>query len=195
MEEEHHIPNAFFAFGLNVDITKHKDIPKYQLRKILADEIKNYLPRHSTLVITPWKFNLFHIKEFEVVHTKNLPEAIEELKKINGKDPFKSYEISYMSSNDITITRSNAVKLLEDHPHAKAVVEKARDMKLDYIIQGIFEDRSLIRVNYRNDTKVYEALRGIVARLSYTEIALHNTQFKKQFYAYTKDNELQIVYS
>jgi hypothetical protein len=187
MDDEYYIPNAFFAFQSN--------ILKCDARQIIAPIVMKSLGLYDKKASTPWKFNLFHIDEFEVYSIKDLPEAIRKLKDINGRLMIKPIEITCMSSHDITLTRYNAQMLLNDNPTTQKVVDIAKDMNLNYIIHGVYEDKLSTRFNYKDDTKVYEALTGIVTKLADTKIALHSKDFKKQFYVYKKNDEFEFIFS
>lgn len=186
MNDDYYFPNAFFAF--------QTDLLKYEVRNIIAPIAMRSLRLPGYSVNTPWKINLFLTKEFEKYSIEDIPKAIEELRFLNGSGAHGQNEIKFMSPHEINLSRHNAQMLLNENPNARLVVKRAKEMSLNYIIQGVFTDTSYSRVKYEQDTKAYEALKDIVAKLTNTEIARNINEFKRQFYLYAEDGELQIIF-
>jgi hypothetical protein len=184
MDNDYYVPSAFFVF--------ESDLLKYQVRNSMAPVVKDCLKLNNG-VSTPWKINIFRIEEFEIVPRADIPAHIEKLVELNGRDIVKSKEIPYISPNDVRLTRHNAQMLL-DNPNTRLILDRAKEMNLNYIIQGVYDDAtSLLRVKHTNDLKVFNALTEIVAKLYNTKIAWENKNFKNSFYAYTEDDTLKFI--
>jgi hypothetical protein len=183
MDNNDYVPNAFFVF--------ESDLLKYQIRNSMTPMVKDCLKLNKDSS-TPWKINIFRIEEFEIVPRIEIPAHIGKLLELNGRDIIKSKEISYMSPNDVRLTRHKA-QILLNNPNTNLILDKAKDMGLNYIIQGIYDDTSFLRVKHTDDIKVYNALTSIVANLYNTKIAWENNKFENSFYAYTENNMLKFV--
>jgi hypothetical protein len=177
-----YIPNAYFAFKSKMH--------KHELVESIDSIVMRILHIPDRGAITPWKINIYHINEFAPYSKQEEIGVIEMLKDNYGRDTTKPKETTCLSTNDVTINRNYALKLL-NNPNVRAVVEKAREKKLNYIFHGVYNDDSLLRVNRTDDSKVLNALQKIVSEIVNIKNRDEIINLKDFFYAYTDKGEIK----
>jgi len=176
MDKRKNMPSAFFAFYL--------DAPKYEIRDRILRVVKSRINIYDAN--SPWKINIFHMAEFKKY--TDTAEAFAELQKIYGEDTIQNLEVPFISTADVILSHYQAKGLYREDKDAKRIIDRAKDKGLNYILYGVYNDRS----NDNTAVKSKDVMQKLVDIVLGLSMKVPDDFRERQIYAYAVDDTLKI---